>query len=330
MFVLVTLSSYGTVISGTASAHLLGDAAAGLAMGAPALVWSGLRADRQARSYAWLGPAQAGASAALYTASHVTAWHFAVFSLLYLLSAIMAGMSVLELLRRPERGGGRLLPLTVASTILLLIGIASVIAVTLTWASPRDTPVLPDLKAIGQIAYLTCALVTLLSLARLPGALGSTEYQDSFRRVAADRLSRAREAGETGWSLLALSLDDTETLRIAGGESAFRRILDRFASDVHASFPVEADIGADGPTGFVVLLSRPDGVVRDCIRDLLDRVSTVTDSQPLSVEFSASVGWAKVQSNGYDLAVLSDAARDAMAKARAAGGHRFERAESVV
>lgn len=329
MFVLLTLAAYGTVVANASGLHLVADASAGLAMGAPALVWSGLRADRGQRSYAWLGPLQGALSAALYVATHGTDWHAFAFSVLYLLSAVMAGLSVLELLRRPEHGGGRLLPLTIASAALLVIGLASVVAVTLTLSAPPDSPVLPDLKAIGQIAYLICAIVTLLSLARMPGAVGAVEHSDAFAQTATDRLSRARDAGEAGWSLLAVSLDDTEALRIAGGDGVFRRILERFHLDVRSSFPVEADIGSDGSIGYLVLISRPDGVVRDCIRGLLERVSTVTDSQPLSVEFSASVGWAKVETSGYDLEPLAAAAREAMATARAAGGRRWERAEPV-
>lgn len=329
MFVLMTLSAFGSVVAGTTGIHPLADASAGLAMGAPALVWSGLRADRGVAAYPWLGPLQGVVSAFVYLASHGVTWHYFVFSLLYLMSALMAALSVVELLRRPERGGGRLLPLTIASATISLIGVASIVAASLTWATMPATPVLPDLKAIGQIAYLTCAIVTLLSVTRFPGAVGAVEHRDTFTQTAADRLARAREAGEVGWSLLALSLDDTEALRVAGGEGAFRRILERFRADVRSSFPVEADIGADGQSGYLVLISRPDGVVRECIRGLIDRVSTVTDDQPLSVEFSASVGWAKVEAHGYDLTAMSTAARAAMERARAAGGHRWEAAEAV-
>ena len=87
--------------------------------------------------------------------------------------------------------------------------------------------------------------------------------------------------------------------------------------------------GADGPSGYLVLISRPDGAIRDCIRDLLDRVSTVTPDQPLAVEFSTSVGWAKTADTGYDLATLSAAAHEAMERAQRAGGHRWERAQPV-
>ncbi|MFE5407305.1 hypothetical protein [Microbacterium sp. NPDC056569] len=329
MFVQVTLSAYGTVVAGAASIHLLGDAAAGFALGAPALVWSGLRADRGKRCLPWLGPVQGALSGAAYVATDGTTFHSLVFSLLYLASATMAALSVAELMRRPEHGGGRLLPLTIASAILPVIAVASIIASGVALASSPVDPALPDLKALGQIAYLTCAIVTLLSVARSPAGMGVEETTDPFERTATDRLLRARESGEAGWSLLSVSLDDTEALRIAGGEVAFRRILARFRSDVRASFPVESDIGQDGPYGYVVLVSRPDGVVRDCIRDLLDRVSTVTADQPLAVEFSASVGWAKVADAGYELGPLTAAAQAAMVQAQDAGGHRWERAEPV-
>lgn len=329
MFVLVTLSAYATVIAGAASIHLLGDAAAGAAMGAPALVWSGLRADRGVRSYAWVGPVQGAISAAVYVGTDSTGIHSLVFSLVYFASTIWAALSVRELMLRPERGGGRLLPLTLASALLPTIGIASLVVSSVTWYMTPASPVLPDLKALGQILYLTCAIVTLLSLARMPWAVGVAERRDVFTLTAVERLRRAEEADETGWSLVAVSLDDPEALRIAGGDSAFRSIFARFEADVYAAFPVEADIGADGADGFLVLLSRPDAVVRDCIRNLLERVSTVTDDQPLAVEFSASVGWTDVRTSGYELSALRDAAHAAMERARAAGGHRWDRAEPV-
>ncbi len=329
MFVLVTLSAYATVIAGAASIHLLGDAAAGAAMGAPAMVWSGLRADRGARYHPWIGPAQGAVSAAAYVATDGTGIHSLVFSMLYFASVVWAALSVHELMLRPERGGGRLLPLTLASGALPIIGIASIVVSSVSWQATPASPVLPDLKALGQILYLTCAIVTLLSLARMPWSVGVVERRDGFTATATDRLARARQAEQAGWSLVAVSLDDPDALRIAGGDSAFRLIFSRFEADVRAAFPVESDIGAGGPYGFFILLSRPDGVVRDCINDLLRRVSTVTDDQPLAVEFSASVGWADVRTSGYELSALTDAARAELERARAAGGHRWERAEPV-
>ena len=329
MFVLVTFSAYATVIAGAASVHLLGDAAAGAAMGAPALVWSGLRADRGARPYSWVGPVQAALSAGAYVGTDTTGLHSLTFSLLYAASTVWAALSVRELMLRPEHGGGRLLPLTLASAVLPVIGVASLAVSSVTWQVTPDYPVLPDLKALGQILYLTCAIVTLLSLARMPWVVGVAERRDDFSAAATERLARAQAAGETGWSLLVVSLDDPEALRIAGGDAAFRRIAARFEADIHASFPVEADIGADGAHVFLVLLSRPEGVVRDCIRELLERVSTVTDDQPLAVEFSASIGWADVRTSGYELRALVDDASAALERAQAAGGHRWERAEPV-
>ncbi|WP_194397497.1 hypothetical protein [Microbacterium atlanticum] len=329
MFLTITLSAYGTVVANAGDLHVLADASAGFALGAPVLVWSGLRADRQKRSLPWLGPLLGVVAATTYALTAGAEVHTLAFSLLYLLSATFAALSVVELLRREERSGGRLLPLMVASAALPLIAVASVIAAVVTLESQNTTPALPDLKAIGLLAYLTCAIVTLLFLARSPDAGGTDEPVDPFPVVAADKLARAREAAEGGWTLLAVSLDDTESLRVAGGEVAFRRILARFGANVRSSFPADADIGADGTHGYLVLISRPDGVIRDCLRDLLERVSTVTPDQPLAVEFSTSIGWARTADCGYDIATLTAAARQAMERAQRAGGHRWERALPV-
>ena len=327
MFLQVTLSAYGTVVADAASLHRLADASAGFALGAPALMWSGLRADRGRTSLPWLGPVLGIAAGLAYAFTDGTDPHTLVFSVAYLVSAAFAGLSALELMNREERSRGRLLPLTIASATLPLIAVASLIAAIVTLSAHPTAPALPDLKAIGLLAYLTCAIVTLLSLARSPDASGLEEPTDPFPAVAADRLARARDSGETGWSVLSVSLDDTDALRVAGGEVAFRRILERFHANVRAAFPADADIGSDGPAGYLVLISRPDGVIRDCLRDLLERVSTVTPDQPLAVEFSTSVGWARVADNGYDLALLTAAAHQAMERAQRAGGQRWERAQ---
>jgi hypothetical protein len=336
MFILVMLSAYGGIVAAASSLTVVADVAAGLILGAPALVWSGLRADRGAPSRAWVAPVQCGASAIALVAVHGTAVDALTYSILYSLSALMAAMTVVELLRLPEKGAGRTLPLTAISAILPLIAAASVVtsAMFLVTGMPAvddggQSVVLPDLKAMGMIIYLTCAIVTLLSLARYPGSRGLTEEIDAFGDVAPDRLARAEKAGETGWSLLVVGLDDVEALRTAGGDAAFRRIVARFAADVRASFPAEADIGVDGPSRYLILIHRPDGVVRDCIRELLDRLSTVAEDQPLAVEFSASIGWATARDIGYDLAALTDAALEAAERAHSAGGHRWERAAQI-
>lgn len=326
MFFLVMVSAYGKIIAAATSLVVIDDISTGLMLGAPALVWSGLRAERGVRAHVWVAPVQAVVSAAVLVVVHASPIDALTYSVLYALSSLMAGLSVIELLRLPEHGTGRALPLTIISAVLPVIGAASLVSSALMLGTDSQPLVLPDLKAIGMIIYLTCAIVTLLSLARYPGLRGVLEESDPFDLVAPERLARARDAGEHGWSLLVVALDDVDALRTAGGDAAFRRISARFAGDVRASFPAEADIGIDPPSRFLVLIHRPDGVVRDCIRDLLDRLSTIADDQPLAVEFSASVGWATVQAVGYDLAALRDAATAAMDRARGAGGHRWERA----
>lgn len=325
MFVLVMLSSFGLLIAQTVDIPWLDEFAAGFALGAPALVWSGLRAARGAPSRAWVGPTISTVAAVCLAFTVGSRWHALAYAVAYLLGAVWGALSVVEMFRRPERAGGRLIPLVLISGTLPIIGVAAMVAAVVEVVTHTSGSAIPDLKSIGTIAYLTCALVTLLSLARNPDATVLSEGTDSFPTVAAERLARAA-AHDEPWSLLAISLDDTDALHAAGGEDAFRHIVDRLAAEVRATFPSSADIGADPPAGFLVLLPHPDPTIRECVRHLLDRVSTVAGDQPLSVEFSASIGWADVRTSGYDLTVLTEAARGAMRRARAEGGHRFRRA----
>jgi GGDEF domain-containing protein len=326
MFLVVMISSFGQLIAASMEMPRLAQMSVGLALGSPAFAWSGLRAARGARAYAWVGPAIAAGSAVAFGATAGGPAYPMTYASAYLLGAAWAALTVYELWLRPERGGGPLAPLTVVSGLLPVLAVAGMAVVILETVVGPVEHVLPDLTAIGEVAYLACAIVTLLPLARNPSGSVSATDGDIFSRSAADRLARAAASGEQSWSLLAVSLDDTDALRVAGGEDAFRRVVERFADDVRACFPADADIGADGPSGFLVLVSRPGAAVRECMRELLDRVTTISMEDSLSVELAASIGWANVRSSGYDLGELSDAAHRAMEGARAAGGHRWRRA----
>jgi GGDEF domain-containing protein len=325
MFLVVTVGSFGTIVAAATSATWVRDFSVGFMLGGPALVWAGLRADRSARSLAWVAAALCVAGAVSMLLTSGTPIHAATYSLVYLASTVMAALSAVELLIRPERGTGMLLPLTLISLVLPVIGLASVSASVLS-LSLTPHSVLPDVKALGQVIYVTCALVSLLYLARFADAAVSVRGRAEFAFVAADRLARAEAAADRTWSMLSVSLDDTGPLRIATGEAGFRQIMERLSADVRRVFPVEADIGPDSPEALLLLISRPDAVIRDAIRELLHLFGTVTPDQPIAVELSASVGWASVRSHGYDPVTLIDAARAAMLEAREAGGSRWERA----
>jgi hypothetical protein len=327
MFLLITLGAFGTLVAEATGMHWIDDISVGFMLGAPALVWSGLRAYRGASSYPWVAPVQGALGAAALAVTFGLPVHALVFALVYFAATVMAALSAFELIRRPERGAGLLLPLTAVSLVLPVVGIAGVASAAVSFGAAQHS-VLPDVKALGQVIFITCALVTLLHLARYAEPATELRTPTEFAHVARDRLQRAAAADDRTWSMLSLSLDDTGPLRVAVGEAGFQRILARFTDDARASFPAEADIGPDAPHGLLVLLARPEAVVRDCIRDFLERLGTVTPDQPISIEFSASVGWAPVRAVGYDAVVLIDAAHAAMQAARDAGGNRWERVDA--
>lgn len=326
MFLVVMISSFGQLIAASTAMPQLAQVSVGLALGSPAFVWSGLRALRGVRPFAWAGPVISLGSAVAFAASVGGPAYSLAYASAYLLGSVWAVLTVYELWLRPERGGGPLVPLLVVSGLLPILAVAGMSVVILETVVGPVEHVIPDFTSIGEVAYLVCAIVTLLPLARNPSGSVAVSDGDLFTRSAEDRLARAAAAGEQSWSLLAVSLDDTDALRVAGGEDTFRRLVEQFGDDVRASFPADADIGADGPSGFLVLVSRPGAAVRECMRELLDRVTTISMEDELSVELAASIGWANVRSSGYDLDELTDDAHRAMEVARSAGGHRWRRA----
>ncbi|WP_127792442.1 hypothetical protein [Agromyces sp. LHK192] len=331
MFLVVLLSSIGQLIGQATGVTWLEHASEGFTLGAAAFAWSGLRAARGVRPFAWTGPIVCLVSAvALGIIAEQTSVedpiHALADGLVYLFGAIWGAATVYELRRRPERGGGLLIPLVVISGILPVLAVAGLVVASLETVLGPIEDLIPDLTAIGEIVYVVCAMVTLLPLARDPSArpAGGSSH---FRNSAEDRLARAEAAGERSWSVLAISLDDADVLREAIGEDPFRHVVERLAADITAAFPADADIGTDGSSGFLVLLSRSDAAVREHVRDLLARATTISLESTLTVEFAVSVGWADVRTTGYALDDLTAVARRARAEARASGGNRWHHAD---
>ena len=97
--------------------------------------------------------------------------------------------------------------------------------------------------------------------------------------------------------------------------------------DVRSAFPTEADIEFRADTIALVLLTRPEVTIRANVRSLLNRISTLSPTQPLAVQMSASVGWATTATSGWNLDDLVRAASAAAVDARLAGGDRWVRVE---
>lgn len=159
--------------------------------------------------------------------------------------------------------------IALAAFSLVVAGVGAV-SIVVGLVAPGDAgeslEFLRTVNSLGMLAYVVCALVTLLFIARggTGAATGST-----FAVVAADRLARAQRAGERSWALVYAQIDDAEDLRIVAGDSGFAAIAERLRGDVIEIFPTEADLGWFAPAGVAVLVAQPSAVLRERVRTLL-------------------------------------------------------------
>lgn len=320
-FVLVMICSYAAMVAKEGGLETLRVIAMGVLLSAPALVWSGLRAERGARPHEWLAAVMALSAAFLLPALTDTDAYAWAFRIAFTVMAAFAGLTVWELLRRPERAGGTSMPLAVFSSVVVVVAVASLIGGLFSSGGDDSLEFLRTVNTLGMLAYIVCALITLLFIVR-GGGSGSTG--SAFADVASDRLVRAQSAGERSWAIVYVRIDDADDVRAVTGEGGFAALTDRLRADTVEIFPTEADIGRMEPAALAVLVAQPSTVIRERVRTLLRTVAAPHDA--VQVGTSASIGWAGVAEFGYDLDTLLAAARGAADRAAAAGGDRWERA----
>ena len=316
-FVIVMITAHATMISWSNDATTLRLISMGTLLSAPTLLWSGLRAHRGAPGYEWLAAVVAvGASLALVASAGTDAYVWA-FRLSFGATAVFAALTFVELLRRPERAGGASMPLAAFS---LLVAAIAAVSIATGLAAPGDPAesleFLRTVNSLGMLAYIVCALVTLLFIARETRARAAGRDSRSSRRIGSPAPS-AR-------ALVYAQIDDADDLRTVTGDAGFTSIVERLRSDVVEIFPTEADIGWFAPAGVAVLVAQPSIVLRERVRSLLRAFAT--SGAGVRVGTSASVGWAGVAEFGYDVETLLAAARGAAERAAEAGGDRWERA----
>ena len=320
VFVVAMASAYGSIAAADLDSVPLWLLSMGIMLPLPLLIWSGLRAQRGERTtHAWLAVVVGAiATTVLLVGFGSPGFHILARSVV-LLSTLANVLVLMELFRRPGNGRGASLPLVVVSGAWILLGVVGFIASLLNIT--KNYALLTQSNSVAIIVYLICVLVSLLLIVReTPGGAGPRS-PSSFHLRAADRLARAQAGGERTWALLDIRLDDAQELRVAAGETGFTRLSERFQTGVRAAFPAEADIAATGPGRALVLIARTPATIRACVRSLLDDLATIDPEAPLSVQLSASVGWAGVDSVGYELdALLAAADADAEAIGAMAGG----------
>lgn len=325
VFVVAMAGAVGAMASATLESRAYWLVSMALILTLPAIVWSGLRAHRAAdRSYAWMAPAVGAVVMVVFVVGAGSPGFHVAGRVTMLIAAVFNVLVLQEIFRRPERGRGAAVPLVLASLLWMLLSIIGVIASILN--IQENYELLTQTNAVGLGVYLICALVSLLFFVRGDGMAAITTNGSAFRSVAADRLSRARAAGEQTWTLLDIRLDDPDDLRAAAGDTAFADLSAHFHRIVRATFPAEADVAALSDTRAIVLLARTDSAVRSLVQQLMDQLATTDDEAPIMLQLSASIGWAGAASADYDLDALMDAASSRAERAVADGGDRWQHA----
>lgn len=325
-FLLAMSSTWASVVGVAISDESVRRAGLGLMLGAPALIWSGFRARRGVRALPWIAAVQAACSAAVLVVSASPAAYGLAFRLAFLASAAFAGLTIIELRRAAEWRERLMLPLLVVSAGFVALALASVVAVVVAPASAGDLQLPRMLNGLAMLVYLVCATVSLLYFTSVSPeyALTATAWPQ-FTVTAMDRLHRARRAGETAWVMLSVQVDDPAQLRSAAGENNWARIVSAFEEIVASTFPVDADIGRRGDGHLVILVSRPDAVLREHVRAVLRDFTEMDATAWVAVQLSASVGWVPAEAADYDFGILTDRADAAASDARRLGGDRWER-----
>jgi len=334
-FTLAMVATYGVVAGDVAGIELLRRASLGALMGAPAFLWSGFRAAWGLRPHVWAGALVAAASAFSLAIVDDMAWFTVSYRTVFFAASVFAGLFVLDWARAPGRRHDRLLlPLVIVSIAFFATGVGTLVAGFVFPPSGGDDFELVRLiSSVGMLVYVACALIAVVGTTARDSGLGrtaavSTAWQQ-FERTAGDRLLRAQRTSEP-WSVIYLGLDDAADIRQTAGAAAFAGLSERLEDEVRAAFPAESDVGSPSAGAVVVLVPRPDPVVRDLLRSTLERVTLLDVHGALPIRPTASAGWAPVSVLGYDLDTLVYTGREAARVASGKGGDRWERVGATI
>ncbi|MEJ1089326.1 hypothetical protein WDU99_13475 [Microbacterium sp. Mu-80] len=300
----------------------------GLLIGSMGLIWSGLRAYRQQpRQYVSVAITLTFAAPLILLVAVQLGAYGVVFRVVFAAMAVIAALIVAELMRLGPQLRDEALPLMGASTLFIAFAAITIVNGVLVaggQATVSDSLLfVRTINLIGAAVYVVCALMTVLLLTRSDDS--AVQAGNGFESTVRTRLNRAEAAADTSWSLLDIRIDDPDDIRLATTTAAFNAATHRFERDVDAVLPAEADIQRISPTRIVVLIPRARGGIRELLPDLLKRISSEHDSDPLPVRMTASVGWAQVSVTGYDYDALLRCASAAALTAHAKGGDRWER-----
>lgn len=303
-------------------------------VGVPALVWSGFRAMRGVRTWAWIGPLISVATVpVLWAVQGVTGGRFALFVFL-VFAANFAVILVIEL-AVVSRAFLRLTVPIIAASLALALIIVTAIVIELATGAATDIDFVHTFLSMTVIIYVICLTATVLSLVATwraaPSATGIADpvlTLTRFTEITSERLRRVRNRRERTWTFIDLRIDELRKIRSATGEVAVNTVAAHFERTVVSCFPADADIGR-GETGQVfVLVSLPSVTARESVRTILKQISHGYTSNPLAVRLTASAGIVSVDPDNANLPQLREQAAEAVEVARAEGGDRWHRVDA--
>lgn len=326
-FAVSTLAAYLWLAGHHGHDATLRGAASGLLLSFEPLIWLGLRLHHGRRGPAWVAIAFPLVCTGVLIATAGTPWYLPAFHLGFLGSGVFAAMVAYELFRDDRVARDITIPLALASCGFAVVAVVTAgSALQFEGASAeQQLSALRGINSVGTLIVGTCAAFTLLLMVR--SASTTQTRAEGAESCARARLKKARAHDDVSWSLLDIRLDDPRDLREASTGSAFTSIVDRFHSDVEDSLPAVADVDRVDQDRALVLVPGGDEAVRDHIQAILTAVSDTTGDSPVhDIRVSASIGWARVSTVGYDYDALVSAAADAALRARADGGDGWKRA----
>lgn len=334
-FALSMVATLGVVAGDLNDLESVRRACLGALLGAPALVWSGFRAAWGVRPLGWIGPVFSVLSAvALATAADIVVFTV-IYRIAYFGASLFALLFFLDWIRVPERRRDRVvLPFAIVSAVFFAAGVASLGAGVLYPPSGGDDFALQrPVSSVGMLVYVACAMVAILGVTIRDTPLARTPATQSdwhrFEDTAADRLRRAQRTAES-WSIVYIQLDDAADIRQTAGSATFSALSARVEREARAIFPADSEVGTPAAGGTVFLVPRPDAVVRDCLRAVLQRVPQLDVDGRLAIRPTASAGWAPASVLGYDLDALVYTAREAAGLAAEKGGDRWEKVSAAL
>ncbi|GAA1707271.1 hypothetical protein GCM10009808_26580 [Microbacterium sediminicola] len=305
----------------------------GIMFGAPVLIWSGIRALRGVPALAWIAAIISVGAAGVLLLTHETAFYAFTYRVAYLAGSVFGALFIWEWYRSTVRGERILLPAVVVSGLFAASGVLAFIAgIAAPGASLQLLETVRVFSSVGMLIYMTSLLVSLVPFvtpsAHTTRSGRATDRWEVFATVVRSRLERARTHDETSWALLQVTLDDAEDLLRAGGQSVLTRLVANIERRVREIFPAGADIATSPDGAIIALVNRPEGVVRDLVRQSLRRIARHDPTSPISITPSASIGWTTTAVSGFDFDILMQVTADAAKVARDKGGDRWERVGS--